>query len=779
MTEAHVGVERCHPVVLEHAEAGLAQLRQVHAVGGLLRGVDGDAAGAREGGRRPQEVHVVRHVARRVERAVAGDLRGLAVGVDGAPVRFHGVPVAAGADEDVCRHVHEVARARHEIAQAIGARQRALRLLRGLDRVDVEVIGARVPGLERLRLLQQRHDLGRPRLRAAVLLPEVPGMEVHQRLGGERLDVGVLLEALRDRSHRVGIGLVELRALGAGHRRVALRERLDQRAVRGLRLALQPLRLLAGLPGRRDRALFHGRVDMGSLHQGDAPEAHGAARIEPSRLAKRLLGRGVVEAVGQHQSLIEELLCQRRRRPDVAAVRAHPLEQLRRRDSSAAKAGAPVRARLPRQSRAVRTRIADLHRAGRGTSQSTGPCRAASRMVRPSPSEDLVRVLLVNPSYPFEEFPRLLVTLPYVASALRADGHEVEILDLLLARTTPEKIERRMARFRPELVGITSVTLEPPHRELDRRGGAQVRRARADRDGRPARLLRDRGLVPRPARARLHRHRRGRAHHGASWRARSRAAWTCATCAASPRATARPARSCAPPPRPLEDDLDTLPTPARDLVPLARYLAFDSHASVVTSRGCPYECVFCSAPAVDRAARCATARRRCASTRSRSCAAQGFTEITIEDDLFTLYRKHFLAVCGELIRRNTGIRWNAFSRVDTISPEIVETMAKAGCQAICFGVESGNQEVLDLVKKKSNLAQGEGGHAHDPGRGHLARWPRSSSGCPARPRRRCARRSSSRTSCTRSSARSTASTSWRRSRAPRCARRRRSTASRS
>src|SRR5262245_64673909 len=51
------------------------------------------------------------------------------------------------------------------------------------------------------------------------------------------------------------------------------------------------------------------------------------------------------------------------------------------------------------------------------------------------------------------------------------------------------------------------------------------------------------------------------------------------------------------PPRPLEDDLDTLPNPARDLVPLARYLAFDSHASVVTSRGCPYECVFCSAPA--------------------------------------------------------------------------------------------------------------------------------------------------------------------------------------
>jgi radical SAM superfamily enzyme YgiQ (UPF0313 family) len=86
-------------------------------------------------------------------------------------------------------------------------------------------------------------------------------------------------------------------------------------------------------------------------------------------------------------------------------------------------------------------------------------------------------------------------------------------------------------------------------------------------------------------------------------------------------------------------------------------------------------------------------------------ARQGFTEITIEDDLFTLYRKHFLAVCDELVRRDTGLRWNAFSRVDTISPEIVETMARAGCQAICFGVESGSQELLDVAKKRSDLAK--------------------------------------------------------------------------
>ena len=312
-----------------------------------------------------------------------------------------------------------------------------------------------------------------------------------------------------------------------------------------------------------------------------------------------------------------------------------------------------------------------------------------------------MRVLLVNPSYPFEEFPRLLVTLPYVASALRAQGHEVEILDLLLSRTTPEKIERRMARFRPQLVGITSVTL---NHHIANSIGEVVRKCDEQvpivMGGPHVSFEIEGSFRDLPA---LDYIGIGEGEHTMVELARALEGKVDVRdvrgLAARDRATGAIHRT---PARKLEDDLDTLPTPARDLVPLARYLAFDSHASVVTSRGCPYECVFCSAPAwTGRSVRYRTPSL-CVDE-IEDLAAKGFTEITIEDDLFTLYRKHFLAVCGELVRRNTGIRWNAFSRVDTISPEIVETMAKAGCQAICYGVESGNQEVLDLVKKNSNL----------------------------------------------------------------------------
>ena len=312
-----------------------------------------------------------------------------------------------------------------------------------------------------------------------------------------------------------------------------------------------------------------------------------------------------------------------------------------------------------------------------------------------------MRILLINPSYPFEEFPRLLVTLPYLASALRAEGHQVEILDLLLARTTPDKIERRMARLRPQLVGITSVTLN--HHIAT--GIAEVVRKCDERvpivmGGHHVSFEIEGSFRDLPA---LDYIGIGEGEHTLLELARS----------LEGRMDLRDVRGLAlrepgsgrivkTAPRPAPSDLDALPSPARDLVPLARYLAFDSHASVITSRGCPYSCVFCSAPQwTGRSVRYRTPSL-CVDE-IEELSRLGFTEITIEDDLFTLYRKHFLAVCGELVRRNTGIKWNAFSRVDTISPEIVETMAKAGCQAICFGVESGSQQILDLVKKQSSL----------------------------------------------------------------------------
>jgi radical SAM superfamily enzyme YgiQ (UPF0313 family) len=77
----------------------------------------------------------------------------------------------------------------------------------------------------------------------------------------------------------------------------------------------------------------------------------------------------------------------------------------------------------------------------------------------------------------------------------------------------------------------------------------------------------------------------------------------------------------------------------------------------------------------------------------------GFKEIYVEDDLLTLNHAHVNAICDEILSRNLKIRWNAFSRVDTITKELLKRMKQAGCYGLVYGVESGNQEILDRVKK--------------------------------------------------------------------------------
>jgi len=78
----------------------------------------------------------------------------------------------------------------------------------------------------------------------------------------------------------------------------------------------------------------------------------------------------------------------------------------------------------------------------------------------------------------------------------------------------------------------------------------------------------------------------------------------------------------------------------------------------------------------------------------------GFTIINVVDDLLTLNRRHLNAFCDEVTARKLKFKWTAFSRVDTVNPELLGRMKEAGCSFICYGVESGNQKILDIVRKK-------------------------------------------------------------------------------
>ncbi len=158
---------------------------------------------------------------------------------------------------------------------------------------------------------------------------------------------------------------------------------------------------------------------------------------------------------------------------------------------------------------------------------------------------------------------------------------------------------------------------------------------------------------------------------------------------------------------PFPGDLDALPWPARHLVPHERYrYVFQTHprfTTMVSSRGCPFRCTFC-----DKTVSGSTWRARSADDVVAELEEIRYRydigSVCIFDDNFTLRRSRVETICEQILRRNLHIDWKCEARVDGITHELAKLMARAGCRTVAFGLESGNQESLDFLKKDQELA---------------------------------------------------------------------------
>lgn len=149
---------------------------------------------------------------------------------------------------------------------------------------------------------------------------------------------------------------------------------------------------------------------------------------------------------------------------------------------------------------------------------------------------------------------------------------------------------------------------------------------------------------------------------------------------------------------------DDWPVPARHLLPLGRYRALGMAISMTSSRGCPFNCIFC----VGRKMVGAKVRYRDpvkVVDELEYLSTLGFHQINMADDLFTANKKHCTAVCDEIMRRGIKTKWTSFARVDTVSPEVLAKMKEAGCTAVSYGVESGVPEILKTIRKGITLDQ--------------------------------------------------------------------------
>jgi len=159
-------------------------------------------------------------------------------------------------------------------------------------------------------------------------------------------------------------------------------------------------------------------------------------------------------------------------------------------------------------------------------------------------------------------------------------------------------------------------------------------------------------------------------------------------------------------------DLDNLPFPAWDLLPnLAKYYCPPVHtlkkipaSMLVTSRGCPGQCIFCDRSMFGNNVSFYSASYVMAMIKNLY-QNYGIREIQFRDDNFVAIKKRLMELCNLLITEKLDIVWTCMGRADMINPEMLNMMKRAGCWQIWYGIESGSQKVLDVINKKITLEE--------------------------------------------------------------------------
>ncbi|MCL7387226.1 MAG: B12-binding domain-containing radical SAM protein [Thaumarchaeota archaeon] len=159
-------------------------------------------------------------------------------------------------------------------------------------------------------------------------------------------------------------------------------------------------------------------------------------------------------------------------------------------------------------------------------------------------------------------------------------------------------------------------------------------------------------------------------------------------------------------PRPLIKDLDKIPFPSFDMLPMDKYeLQGVRYMSVISSRGCPFRCYFCASSRIFGGYWRGRSPRNVVEEIKLIHDKFGVKNIEFVDDTFTLNERRVEEICDEILRERLDISWGASSRVDSVNRELAEKMRRAGCWVVYLGIESASQEILDATGKRITMNQ--------------------------------------------------------------------------
>lgn len=157
---------------------------------------------------------------------------------------------------------------------------------------------------------------------------------------------------------------------------------------------------------------------------------------------------------------------------------------------------------------------------------------------------------------------------------------------------------------------------------------------------------------------------------------------------------------------PMIKELDELPYPAWDLMPMGKYndpFCSGRSVTVLSSRGCPLICSFCTiAPHQGKNGYRRRDPKAICDEIQTLIDLYHPHEIYFDDDTITIHPRHILALCEEIKSRNWGLPWSCMGNA-TVDRNILEAMAHSGCRALKFGVETGDPEVMKRIPKYMDL----------------------------------------------------------------------------
>jgi len=322
-----------------------------------------------------------------------------------------------------------------------------------------------------------------------------------------------------------------------------------------------------------------------------------------------------------------------------------------------------------------------------------------------------MRVLLINPLLlpRTQNFP---LGLGYIARSLLDEGHQVSVLDINAYQWNKEEVRGRISSSNFDVVGITAIITQYSYvkwltqvvRELNPSariilGGAlptTVPRLMLETTDADTVAIGEGEVTVKELISAIENHGNLSQVRGIQYK--------------------EDGKICQTEPRELIANLDTISFPAWHLFPMENYIAclmlrhFDISARatvVMTSRGCPYGCVYCNT-------------RQVFGRRFRARSVDNIMEevkflmqeykinaVQFNDDIFTLDKKRVNEICDRLNAEGLDIPWYAETRVNLVDEKLLRRMREAGCRVVGYGIESGSQKILDALNKQTTVEQGK------------------------------------------------------------------------